>query len=401
MKMNKWMMSLVLVTSSAFAQGGSSHGGGGGNVLECIESGKIKYYLLDVWEAKNEGQNIEMGGPTLRTMQEKIEYVRARYAKIDPVRAQAYADEANKMAEDIQALKLNQATPNGLVLFQGPLENTADANPDNSFKSLYHDEKPTHTQCAIGQLVLQKPKISPLDPFYKIDRHYWEFLSLDQQVATLYHEAIYKEFRSVGVYNSKAARNLNGLVMSGKILNITSSQYVEMIRSQGLKSFLLGGLFNAFGAVTLDSRGEIVGLENQSFQFGNLKFILDQIQFNDEHEFVSAVFGVSSLLKLNTTKLRNVRYPAIVNNGSSSAPNFEAKTEAYGGSSSSGWNSVDDVVREHPNYAIVNVFGGYLKSISKDTISIEGLQINMGESAVYNLTVDQSGNILTEEKRSK
>jgi len=246
----QWIKSAVLgvllfgTAIPMFAQAQGTHSGGGGNILKCLENGQVHWYLMDLWEAKAKGQVIELGGPNL-SLEEKIEYAKARYAKKDPVRAEAYADEALKMLKDIREIEAGEKKIKRLVIMQGPLKDTEDGNEKYHFKSLYNGEEPVGDECAKGQLVEQEQPISPVDPFYTVDPRYWHQLDNDpdQQVATLFHEAIFKEFRSRGVLSSEAARDLNGLIMSGTLDSLTLRQYVEMIWKEGLGKFIFQNKF--------------------------------------------------------------------------------------------------------------------------------------------------------------
>jgi hypothetical protein len=315
----------------AYAQG--SHTGGGGNILECIENGKIKWHLLDVWEAAAKGQVLnlvdEKNPNKPMTIYDKINLARDRYAKQDPKRADAYAAEATKMAQaiskELAALKIGQHLKKSYVVMEGPLKDTQDGNENYVFKSLFNGEKPTPQQCAKGQLVEQKNPISPFDPFYTIDPTYWNDLDLDEQVATLYHEAIFKEFRGMGVFSSEAARDLNGLVMSDSIGDLSTEQYINMIVAAGLKDFYYEGKY-LVDSINYDVNGAVISIGRRTDLYDDVAYTvpigeeinfpatgkgtlfqnthIEKVTFNAQRRVVSALFD-STIFYLSTQKMLN------------------------------------------------------------------------------------------------
>lgn len=279
---------------SAQAQGGDKTGGGG-HLIECLKEGKLKREVLDLHEAARDGRYPNLGSAKV-PLEQKIELARAFYAQIDPVRADATANEALKMLADIRALLAGKPTPNHLVGTESPLKLIDDADEDASFKGPEAVLK--EGECKRYQFFRQdKPMIGSIDPRYRFDPKVWALVEdqPDQLVGILYHESVYKEFRDQDIRVSKAARKLVSLIVSGQVQKLSSSEYRQFLQDQGLRTYLLAGQFEAmFKVSTLDSQGEIVGLTSAlvggvyHYRLGKVELpVLDPV-FSSSREFVSA-----------------------------------------------------------------------------------------------------------------
>lgn len=282
----------TLIASNGVAHAQGDKAGGGGDVLACQENGKTNLYLLDIYEAKLKGQIIDLGSDQL-SLQEKIVLAQERYSDLDQTRADRYAKEALKMLQDIEAQENGKSAPNGLVaLVPEELKDIDDADEIFAFKQ----------NCKKYQLVRQERPVGPRDPFYTIDQNYWERLNPDEKVATLYHEAIYKEMREHGAKNSKGARVLNGMIMSGIVSNLKSGEYRDFILAQGLSSYRFAGTFEAIQNVKIDAQGEIESITGKfPFTFGTATIKIKNPQFLDRRLRTAEVL---STFNLNSDRTR-------------------------------------------------------------------------------------------------
>lgn len=298
----------LIIGINVHAQGNQT--GGGGDRITCLEDGRLKYYLLDVYEA-NRGRTMDLSklGPS---MENRIEVMKQRLAKVDPARAEKYAVEVLKMLADIRELSSGRAAPNHLVKFERPLKDIDDA--DERFDFLAADQAPTAQKCSKAQLVRQeKPKFD-FDETYFLDDVLWRDLDSDNQVATLYHEVIYKEMRQNGAQVSKSARRLNGLILSDAISTLPTGSYYEFVRAENLRSFRLGGLFELAGQdVQLDAGKNIRQVNGEfEYRFGSLLFRIASPRF-ERTDFIGADnlthfhFRDGRILPSTSTGLENIR----------------------------------------------------------------------------------------------
>jgi hypothetical protein len=277
------LLYLLLLPAVALAQG-DQHGGGG-DVVICstpIEQhglinklfgrkNRTDYYLLDVYEAmKTSGKTIDLGGPNL-SVYEKIELIRQDFAKLDPFRADKYADEAIQIAQDLDANEHGISTYDKIELIRKTYAKKDPARAESFAKEalqktreklaksgklelersvwglavmtgtplvdiLDADDQYKFDECLKYQLVRQeesKALISINAPTYEFNKKYWRKLNTDNKVATLFHEVIYKEFRRFGATNSRTARTLNAYLFSRSTASLPLSNYLAFLASVG------------------------------------------------------------------------------------------------------------------------------------------------------------------------
>jgi hypothetical protein len=218
----------LLCANEALAQG--DRPGGGGDLLRCRVEGhrKKQFYLLDVYEHMNSADPLflNLGGPDLN-IHEKIDLVRDAFANLDPVRAELYSKEAHKIAEDLTANLRKLPTPHILaVALDQRLMDIDDANDVFSFQN-----------CEKFQLVRQKDPRIGKGAFYQFDIKLWPLLDLDNQVATLYHEVIYREFRNYGAEVSLPSRWFNGRLFSRTAHLMTAEEYLDFLSRNGARRY--------------------------------------------------------------------------------------------------------------------------------------------------------------------
>lgn len=259
------LLCCFLAPTLAHAQGDKS--GGGGDIVVCelpikrkgflnriFGKKPLSYTLFDVYEARVTSRgyaeatgkpqlyrDLELGGPNL-SMIEKINLIRDEYSRIDPWRAEQYSAEATRIANDLEANEHKNGQNSGLaVLITHPLVNIDDS------KEPFDLER---DGCNKYQFARQE---KPADggPEYVFVRSYWKRIDRDNRVATIFHEVIYKEFRtymlklvSQGLMkyedvNSRWARFLNSYLFSRKIGSYGLKNYLEFLNDHGPRSYKL------------------------------------------------------------------------------------------------------------------------------------------------------------------
>lgn len=278
---------LLMLPAAALAQG--DHSGGGGDVVYCStpvghknfvkrlfgRKNKTSYYLLDTYEAwKTTGRTLNLGGPNL-SVYEKIELIRQDYAQLDPYRANLYADEAIKIAQDLDANEHGIAVWDRIEIVRQWIARTDSARAEQYARSETQkarekiarfgksaerettvwglatvldqrltdipdaDDQFKFLECKKEQLVRQeKPTgVNIAAAFYQFDQKYWRKLDRDNRVATLFHEAIYKEFREYGASVSRPSRLLNAYLFSRSTSDLRLPNYLAFLASNKAKTY--------------------------------------------------------------------------------------------------------------------------------------------------------------------
>jgi hypothetical protein len=252
MKYTKTTMTLIFsacLATHAFAQGGSSGMGGGGDILlDCVRQPSVtQNFLLDIIE--KEGFRPHTGNG--RDLSSRLEYVLARFGRVDPSRANRYAKMLKQMLEDLKLIRSGRSE-DAVLLKKALLElnDIDDSDEIYNYRALGCASK---RQLARQEFNLETGKIQ-----FILDLDLFERLDLDNQVATLLHEVIYYEFRADGAVTSRAAREMNRLVLSQEMATIPVCRYHEKIKLWGLKEYLLlGSTRLQEGRFTCSESGEL------------------------------------------------------------------------------------------------------------------------------------------------
>lgn len=233
---------LGVMLSFLFPVGASAQSdkpGGGGDFVRCKIPGsrKFKNYLLDVYELELQGKKIDFGPSTL-THVGKIRVAVESLSKIDPARAQRWGREAEQILEDLQTFESKGHYPNRLATFSDQ-NRPLDPIHDSGDTVQYPECKPRQ------QLVRQKENFTRLNeqfghsPVYTFDRNLWNRLDSDNQVATLFHEVIYREFRRYGAEISVAAREFNRFVITRELETWSHKRYLDLLSQNRIPQFYL------------------------------------------------------------------------------------------------------------------------------------------------------------------
>lgn len=195
--------------------------GGGGKVLICPTKSGFKTTVLDLFEAKASGFQIDMGPG--RTLNEKIQFVLTRLENVAPFHAQAYAiwisDFLNKESAFYEDSILPSTEDTGLTIL-----------PRN---------------CELVQVVVQRNEeetVIPRMARYLVDKDAFLQLDIDSQVALIFHEMIYREARARGEKTSLRSRYLTALVLSKNIETLSVSEFNDTMTKLGSKCTEVEGL---------------------------------------------------------------------------------------------------------------------------------------------------------------
>lgn len=200
---------LIVSTLNVQAQFLGGHDrGNGGDVLVCYDSaGKItsaKFY--DLFEAEVKF-GMTLIPPQGNTLDEKVDSIISRVEKIDPSRAWAFRKWYKDFFQEskfIPGVELGDIPDQGDALW-----------PVN---------------CKIKQLVVQTDVKPPLNPHrYTFSQDLWNLLDDNSKVATIIHELIYREARSMSHESSQAVRYLNGLFWADQLNQQSLIDYIRLI----------------------------------------------------------------------------------------------------------------------------------------------------------------------------
>jgi hypothetical protein len=96
-------------------------------------------------------------------------------------------------------------------------------------------------------------------PVYTFDATWWEQLDTDNQVATLYHEVIYREFRRYRAEVSVAARRFNRFLFSLSVTGLSQKQYLAFLASNRVQEFHLQTKVGSFPIYPIHLEGGLWG----------------------------------------------------------------------------------------------------------------------------------------------
>jgi hypothetical protein len=276
---------LLMLSPIAMAQ---SDVGGGGDIYECVENGKTSYYLLDVLLAKKMNRPVSLKLKQESTSK-KLEFkarevelksaiMQARLSRFDPIRASKLASEAMAIWADILALKRNEPAPNQLVWFsEDPLKFKDDSGLQYRFKN-----------CKGDRLVTQRKPLGPQDDArYKINRNAFDLLDVDNVVAMLWHESIYRMMREDAHHQtSEQSQYLNLQLFTGRFENWTSCEYGKWVFNDAkLNSWMAWGKWEAQSSrhFRCSTEGKIINFfTSTTIQWGKDKLSVGPLVVEDD-----------------------------------------------------------------------------------------------------------------------
>lgn len=188
--------------------------GGGGKILVCEKNGKYEALVLDLFEARKSGFTIDLGPG--KTRSEKISYVLNRLAKVAPYHALSYKKWIKELLKSESAFYEDSILPVTDDLGVAVLPNN----------------------CEVLQVVVQRNNDESKLPGmfrYLFDKDAFLNLDIDNQVALIFHEVIYREARGRGEQDSLRARYMTNLVLSKNIESFTMDKFNDTLEKIGSK----------------------------------------------------------------------------------------------------------------------------------------------------------------------
>jgi hypothetical protein len=215
---------VLLFAGSAFAKGGEV--GNGGDVFQCQNT---KSTLVDIYEADAQrGIKLDLGPPRLALFS-KIDMALKRLARLSPIRAKMYSDQAHNFFNDASLIPGAQLTP---------------------IQDVYNWVTPDG--CVLRQIAVQIVPQFPQDKRYLVDKDLWDTLDDDSKAALILHEVIYREAISLGFTNSISVRYFNSLIFSHELDQATPETFVQTLYSLPFRNYEVGGNQFDIGALPTD-----------------------------------------------------------------------------------------------------------------------------------------------------
>ncbi len=206
-----WTLILTFVSHQAWA-GFGAHGGEG-VVCRHPSTQKIQSLrLLDHYEGVTMiNTSLEMGSSN-STYTEKIRYVLARLAQIDPISAERLQARADAFEANMQLLEESQMEK---ILDSTPLVGAGDG-------------------CKIEQFAYQPFPLKPLQKIYMVNHALWDFADSTTKAGLVLHEIIYTDALTLKQTTSDKTRYFNYIISSNYMDGIKPYAYDEVLRASGL-----------------------------------------------------------------------------------------------------------------------------------------------------------------------
>ena len=185
--------------------------GGSGKFLLFKKSGKMTAQLLDIYEAEQRGLVIDLGPGS--TLEQKLDYVLNRLAKVAPFRANAYRIWLNDLLSSEAEFVENVILPN--------------------LDDLGATVLPIESEIVQVAIQRNQQEVDLGLKRYVIDRNIFAQLDPSSQVALLFHEVVYREARSRGDTTSVRSRFLTGAILSKAVGMISREKFNELTEKSG------------------------------------------------------------------------------------------------------------------------------------------------------------------------
>lgn len=197
-----WAMAFMAVP----AQAEIDEIGNGGNVILCPvpipEMNGRSIFLQDHLEGRQLGLPLDLG-PADLSAEEKAGRVLARLQRLDPVRAERYAEHLRQFGQDAQ-IAPNLGFPHlpdfGVVRYPA-------------------------AGCTIEQAAFQREPILPFHRRYNIRAELWDRLDADARAGLMLHEIIFREAKGHGHRSADRVRYFNALLTANAFAGMTVPEY--------------------------------------------------------------------------------------------------------------------------------------------------------------------------------
>jgi hypothetical protein len=194
--------------SEGYAQSGGHVIGNGGYVLKCEKQNVITFESYDILEGRVL-YDIEPVYSKKNDFLQKAEDIIKRLEKLNPSRTKLYLQWLSSF------LKESKFLPKGVNLIDVP-DISIGIRPDN---------------CKLIQTIVQTANFEKQGYRYIIDTEVWDSLDNDNKAALIIHELIYREavLPENNHPNSLLARELNQLIHSDKVKNMSLKQFIDFL----------------------------------------------------------------------------------------------------------------------------------------------------------------------------
>ena len=186
-KFSLFWVGLVLIFSELALS--SNKVGNGGNVVQCMNAGKVSLRLLDFYEAEVD--------PTAdgKTAFEIAQIVLKKMSSVAPKLSNQYLKRLSKIESEIDF-------KNDIQLLEVP-----------DSKHLF---KPLAKDCDVVQIAVRKKLVTASEKMFLIRKDLWQQLQPSHQAGLLTHEIIYEHLSKLGEENSIKARRINAFLYAKK-----------------------------------------------------------------------------------------------------------------------------------------------------------------------------------------
>jgi len=218
--------------------------GNGGDVVVCeVANSQPTIELLDVFEARRLGLNLDFG-PSDLNLAERVKFVLQRLETHDRARLQYYLDElssffvADLWRQDSAEIQIDTI-----------LEDIPD---EAGYRSIPNG-------CHIEQIVIQSLSPLPGQKRFTIDDELWSGLSTDNQVALIVHELLFAD----ALYNRSAkswqVRHLNGQMLRKDFNSFSAEVYANLLKLTGFDQNAIrnGTIWLENSHIEFDANGSI------------------------------------------------------------------------------------------------------------------------------------------------
>lgn len=181
----KWILSMILFSSSAFASG--DRVGNGGDGVACSD----KTELLDFYESSLPLKSYKLE----QSYKEITENVLSNLERFNPAQAKQYRRRFSEFFDETEF-------KSGASLI--------------NIKDSRHLFKPKDKNCKIMQIAIRRNEESVVMKRFLIDEDLWNKLSERSKAGLVLHEIIYEHFYKLGEDDSIKARAVNAYLFSEK-----------------------------------------------------------------------------------------------------------------------------------------------------------------------------------------
>lgn len=211
--------------------------GNGGSGIRCEVNGSPRVELLDLFEARELYSPPDLGDGSL-SVQQKIDLALDRLARVDPLRAERYRQDA-------------------LVFQDGSITMFRDGMVLTHVDDAMQIGLPAG--CDLVQISVFRRPILPGDKTFVVDARLWREMDVDSRATLILHEIIYREAAwELRHTNSLRVRRLISSLVSRDFDHLSVDAYRDVMAQLGLNGFdMTRGTKFVFGSTEVDAGGRL------------------------------------------------------------------------------------------------------------------------------------------------